>query len=92
MFLTTSYFGDPARMSELMRVRAVYNSAPGSEQLTAHHCNEMHKSEVMKSARMSRDGWHNVRAYNRWIRFTLATKDDCEVIAILPEIRPGGLH
>ena len=93
MSLLTGYYGDPGRMSQLMRVRPKYNTRPTTEILTPFYANILGKPDSTPGvAILGDDGWHYALQTGRYHRVRLATDGDCEVTALAAEFRDAGVQ
>jgi hypothetical protein len=93
MSLTTGFYGDNGRLSQLMKLRPLYIDYPDSASVTPIHCNDLGQPGIVDN-NMTQDhnGAFYGRQYARWHQWIHATKGDCEVTGYTPEFRVAGVH
>src|SRR3990167_816752 len=93
MALLTGYYGDPGRVSQLMRVRPKYNTRPDVEVVTPFYTGILGEEDTSPGAAiLGNDGWHYTRQTGRYHRMRLATQGNCEVTALAAELREAGVR
>lgn len=92
MVLTTGYYGDPGRLSQLMRILPLYNRYP-CDQTCTPLCTDVlgQPDKQSENAVLEVDGWFYTRQYERYHKLIMSMNGDCEITGIVPELRPGGL-
>lgn len=92
MVLTTGYYGTPGRLSQLMRVLPLYDRAPCEQTLTPLCTDVLGQADKQSEpATLEVDGWFYTRQYERYHKLIMGMKGDCELTALVPELRAGGL-
>jgi hypothetical protein len=93
MSLTSGFYGDNSRLSQLMKVRPLYINYPASASVMPVHVNDLGQPGIVDNQMMAYgDGAFYGRQYARWHQWIHATKGDCEVVGYTPEFRVGGVN
>lgn len=100
----TGYYGDASHLSQLMRVRAKYNTFPNTQSLRAYHVNSLGQLDTVGPAGViGADTWFNLRQYDRYHRVELSvvgsteppssnTQLGAEITSLAFEFREGGIR
>jgi len=93
MSLTTGFYGDNSRLSQLMKIRPLYLDYPDSASILPIHANDLGQPGIVDNQMMVfNDGAFYGRQYARWHQWIHSTKGNCEVVGYTPEFRVGGVN
>lgn len=103
MRLETSYMGSPNALSQCMRMKPIFYTAPDTETVQPFHVRNLGDTDIVGPIPVEdgKDGWFYFRQYDRWHRFQVVTVGPnivpstlaltgAEISAIAIDLRPGG--